>query len=159
LTSVVIPNSVTSIGFSAFRGCTGLTNATFEGNAPRVPIFDGIFSGTAPGFTVYYYAGRTGFTSPTWLGYPAVMLPAPPDDGGELRVDSITLQNGQAVLVVTGWPRWTYELQRSADLDAAAWPVVLTLGPLAAAGPLELTDPTEPAPQAFYRVRAHAPQR
>jgi len=159
LINVVIPTSVISIENGTFSGCTGLTSATFEGNAPRRPesTRGGIFSKVAPGFTVYYYAGRTGFTSPTWRGYPAVMLPAPPDGGGELRVDSFTLQNGQAVLVVTGWPRWTYELQRSADLEAASWPVVLTLGPLAAAGPLELTDPTAPAPQAFYRVRADAP--
>jgi len=160
LTSVVIPNGVTEIGSAAFLGCTGLTSATFEGNAPPRENFGpgGIFPATAPGFTVYYYAGSAGFTSPTWWGYPAVMLPAPPDDGGELRVDSITLQNGHAVLVVTGWPRWTFELQRSADLDGAAWPVVLTLGPLTAAGPLELTDPSAPDPQAFYRVRAYVKQ-
>ena len=31
LTSVTIPNSVTSIGKYAFLGCTGLTSITFEG--------------------------------------------------------------------------------------------------------------------------------
>lgn len=31
LTSITIPNSVTSIGMYAFSGCTGLTNINFEG--------------------------------------------------------------------------------------------------------------------------------
>ena len=30
LTSVIIPDSVTSLGNSAFYGCTGLTSVTFE---------------------------------------------------------------------------------------------------------------------------------
>jgi hypothetical protein len=31
LTSIIIPNSVTSIGKSAFQHCSGLTSITFEG--------------------------------------------------------------------------------------------------------------------------------
>ena len=37
-----------------------------------------VFFSTAPGFTVYYTSGSTGFTSPTWNGYPAVMVSAVP---------------------------------------------------------------------------------
>ena len=72
----VIPNSVTSIGVSAFWGCTGLARATFEGNAPA-SFGTEVFNGTAAGFTIYYHEGSTGFTSPTWNGYPAVMIGAP----------------------------------------------------------------------------------
>ena len=36
LTSITIPNSVTSIGDGAFNGCTNLTAVTFLGDAPKV---------------------------------------------------------------------------------------------------------------------------
>ena len=36
LTSVTIPDSVTSIGKRAFEDCSGLTNVTFLGNAPSI---------------------------------------------------------------------------------------------------------------------------
>jgi len=66
---VTIPGSVISIGDNAFYICSGLTNAVFIGNAPTMGT--SVFSGAARGFTIYYYYGATGFTSPTWDGYPA----------------------------------------------------------------------------------------
>jgi hypothetical protein len=80
LTSVTIPSSVIRLGESwdggpsggAFVGCSGLTTAAFLGNAPDFGE-DG-FIGAAPGFRIYYLSGRTGFTSPTWHGYPATMI-------------------------------------------------------------------------------------
>lgn len=77
LTSVIIPGSVTNISGGAFAGFSGLPrcsliSAIFMGNAPTMT--SGVFSYNAAAFTVYYYNGRTGFTSPTWLGYPAVNL-------------------------------------------------------------------------------------
>jgi len=71
LTSVTIPDSVTSIGYEAFNSCTGLTCAYFYGNAPSME--HDIFSGCASDFTVCYTAGSTGFTTPTWYGYPAAV--------------------------------------------------------------------------------------
>jgi hypothetical protein len=59
LSSVIIPNSVTSIGSQAFAYC-GLTNVYFQGNAP---------SGNSSVFwldyiaTVYYLPGTTGWES------------------------------------------------------------------------------------------------
>ena len=32
------------------------------------------FNNTAAGFTVYYLKGKTGFSSPTWRGYPATII-------------------------------------------------------------------------------------
>ena len=76
LASVAIGNSVTFLGDYAFDHCTSLANATFSGNAPT-SFGSGVFTGTAPDFTIYYYEGLTGFTSPTWNGYPTVMLTTP----------------------------------------------------------------------------------
>lgn len=76
LTSVTIPASVTRIDLSAFASCTGLTAATFQGNAPAA-FGSEVFANTAPGFTIYYYNGATGFTPGTWQGYSTVMLGAP----------------------------------------------------------------------------------
>ncbi len=73
LASVTIPASVSSIGNSAFYTCASLASATFMGNAP-FSMGGNVFLSTASGFTVYYYNGRAGFTSPTWNGYPAVNL-------------------------------------------------------------------------------------
>jgi len=69
LTSVTIPNSVTSIWSSAFYRCTSLTSAYFLGNAPLMG--SGVFSGCASNFTVCYTAGATGFATPTWVYYRA----------------------------------------------------------------------------------------
>ena len=74
MTSVTIPNSVTSIGNQAFCACTNLKNAYCMGNAPSVG--SSVFASTASGFTVYYFDGSTGFTSPTWNGYPSVDMGA-----------------------------------------------------------------------------------
>ncbi len=76
MTSVNISDSVNFIDSDAFAGCSDLASATFEGDAP---IYFGsmVFDNTAPDFTIYYYEGSVGFTSPTWRGYPAVALGAP----------------------------------------------------------------------------------
>lgn len=76
LTNVTIPSSVTSMGDLAFRYCTAMTSATFLGNAPA-SFGTGVFWSTAPGFTVCYYEGATGFTPGTWQGYKSIMLGAP----------------------------------------------------------------------------------
>jgi hypothetical protein len=69
LTSVTIPDSVTFIGGSAFSGCSSLTIAVFLGNAPTMvtPVFDAC----ASDFKIIFSPEATGFTTPTWLGYPA----------------------------------------------------------------------------------------
>ncbi len=80
LNSVTIPASVTSIGQQALWDCTRLVSVIFAGDAPSLGIY--VFFDAAPGFSIYYLTGSTGFTSPTWEGYPAVMLDQMPSASG-----------------------------------------------------------------------------
>ena len=68
LTSVTIPDSVTSILVGAFAWCSGLNTAYFNGNAPLMG--SDVFYDCASNFSICYTAGATGFTTPTWYGYP-----------------------------------------------------------------------------------------
>jgi hypothetical protein len=80
LTSVSIPAGVTSLASGAFHYCGGLKSAIFMGSAPTMG--GSVFDYTASGFTVFYFNGKTGFSSPRWYGYPAVNMgdssPFPP---------------------------------------------------------------------------------
>jgi len=68
---------VTSIGDWAFNNCTKLTSAEFFGAAPSMKT--SVFSSVSSEFTVKYHGATSGFTSPTWMGYPSVDLdPIPP---------------------------------------------------------------------------------
>jgi len=69
LASVTIGNSVTSIRINAFTGCLSLSIASFLGNAPAME--NPVFWGTAPDFHICYTPEASGFSSPTWEGYPA----------------------------------------------------------------------------------------
>jgi hypothetical protein len=90
LVSVTIPDSVTRIGAEVFAGCSSLTKAYFLGNAPSMVkehtectrfgcifIRGGVFYGCADNFSICYTAGSTGFTTPTWYGYPAAICEEP----------------------------------------------------------------------------------
>ncbi|MBN2684376.1 MAG: leucine-rich repeat domain-containing protein [Pontiellaceae bacterium] len=70
LTSITIPSSVTSIGGSAFSSCSGLAEAIFEGNAPIV-FGSYVFFNASDLFSIYFFELSTGFTEPTWMGYPS----------------------------------------------------------------------------------------
>ena len=93
MTSITIPASVTSIGDYAFYNSSGLVSAVFSGNAPSMG--DSAFDGTAAAFKVYYYKSMTGFTSPTWHGYPSVALAGAPEITVEYPAGS-SLVDGKA---------------------------------------------------------------
>ena len=75
LTSVTIPDSVTSIGSSAFTGCTALASMVFNGNAPTVGDH---WARYCDNLVVYYQSEATGFTTPTWQGFPCYPLVSVP---------------------------------------------------------------------------------
>ena len=72
LASITIPDSVTSIGYSAFEDCTGLTSVCFMGDAPVVcwkafqTYDEESYFINIPGLTLYYIEGKSGWTTPTW---------------------------------------------------------------------------------------------
>lgn len=64
LNDLVIPENVSSIGYQSFTNCHRIRNLYFKGDAPY--YFD-VVGGK---FTIRYIAGKAGWTSPTWNGYP-----------------------------------------------------------------------------------------
>lgn len=83
LTSVVIPENVTSIDCQAFASCSSLKKAVFRGNAPAEfndPPDLRIFGFTHKDFCIYYPDGASGWTTPTWKGYPCKPISQMPPD-------------------------------------------------------------------------------
>ena len=155
LKRVYLPGDLVYLGNRVFEDCPDVDYVVFKGNAP-LEAGDSIFPETL-GFTVYYYEGSSGFSSPVWQGRRSVMLPVPSELGGELRIASFTHQGDSVLLVVSGQEGWTYELQRSTDLGVTPWMTVYTLDPLERDGPVELADLSASAAQAYYRVVGSAP--
>lgn len=72
---------MTSIGHGVFSYCYKLKSTTFEGDAPKFPDFDkNMFEDAASDFKIYYYDGKTGWTTPKWNGYSTVMLKSDESD-------------------------------------------------------------------------------
>ncbi len=112
LTSLTIPNSVTSIGNYAFYYCSALTSAYFQGNAPA-SFGSGVFDDDAAGFTIYYPANATGFSTPTWNGYHAVPNSSAQVPTLLLVVDAQKAVHLTSTNLVVGI---NYQIQGSADL-------------------------------------------
>ncbi|MBR5446688.1 MAG: leucine-rich repeat protein [Clostridia bacterium] len=74
LTQIVLPDSISSIGEGAFYCCSELTKASFNGNAPVMG--SDVFASTHEDFTIYYDSTKTGWSTPTWNGYPAYPMDA-----------------------------------------------------------------------------------
>ena len=96
LTSVTIPESVKEIGDSAFWGCRSLTSAEFLGNAPELGG-SVVFGRVDDNFIIYYHAGATGWTTPTWNGYRSACIDTP-DEYSALDADNRNSQHIQFTL-------------------------------------------------------------
>jgi hypothetical protein len=66
LLTIKIPDTIRIIHDSAFMNCTNLQSVYFEGNAPE--LGDDVFHNTAPNFTIYYHADKSGW-SEQWNAY------------------------------------------------------------------------------------------
>lgn len=79
LTSVAFPAGLVEIGNRAFMNAGRLRSAIFSGGAPAIAGNDSAarsFDANAGDFAVYYFDGMAGFTSPMWMGYPAINMGA-----------------------------------------------------------------------------------
>ena len=92
---VLIPPSIGSISDRAFADCSGLNSANFYGNAPWMGW--GVFDGAGRTFSVGYRDGSSGFSSPTWLDYPASVMSGDLDADGDGLSDRI--ESGTGVFV------------------------------------------------------------
>jgi hypothetical protein len=101
LTSLQFPASVTTLEDGAFYACPSLTRATFEGDAPSLGSDN--FDGAAPDFCIYFHNDASGFTSPTWEGYPAQAYSSSGPDWS----DSLDFENAPGWFNST-WYAWFY---------------------------------------------------
>jgi uncharacterized repeat protein (TIGR03803 family) len=87
--SYTIPNSVTSIGFYAFRECTGLTNITVEALNPNYSSRDGVLFDKSQSILIHCPGGKSGsYTIPnsvTSIGFYAFF--------GSPSLTSVTIPN------------------------------------------------------------------
>lgn len=60
---------MTSIADSTYKYGRGLTNASFQANAPTMGNI--VFGNVGIGFSVCFLSRSSGFTTPEWLGYPS----------------------------------------------------------------------------------------
>jgi hypothetical protein len=114
LTSVTIPSSVTAVGDWAFGDCSGLMGVYFKGDAPST-FGSEVFENTAVGFSIYYPSTASGWSTPTWNGWPAqsYVYPSP----RQQPLLTLILSSGTAIPSFSNLqPGTNYQLQVSTDL-------------------------------------------
>ena len=141
LSSITIPGSVTTIGEGAFLECGYLTTAYFEGNAPSD---DGTaFSGDPA--TVYYLPGTTGW-GPTFGSAPTKLW--------NPQAIAFTTAGGQFGFSITGPTNATIVVEACANLANPVWLPVST-NTLSGSGTSSFSDPQSANyPNRYYRFSA-----
>jgi len=144
LTSITIPSSVTNIGSYAFGGCNSLTSVYFQGNTPEPDL--SAFPGNV---TAYYLPGTTGWDS-TFDGIPTALwtLPYPLILNNGLGVRSN--QFGFTISWATNLP---VVVEAAIDLGNPIWSPVATN--TLSGGTFYFSDPLwTKYPSRFYQVRS-----
>lgn len=81
-----------------------------------------------------------------------------PNNGTDFfKVLTATRDATSFTLTAAGKESRTYVLERMAAPGSGSWSVIGSAGPLAADGPVALTDPASPAGSGIYRLRVSAP--
>jgi hypothetical protein len=143
LTSVTIPNSVTTIGAAAFANCTGLTGVYFTGNAPSGGSDSSVFSGDSNA-TVYYMPVTTGWGT-TFDGLPTVLW--------NPQMQNLGVQSNQFGFNITGPSNLVIVVEACTNLVNAIW-VPLATNTLTG-GSSHFSDPGwTNYPARVYRLRS-----
>ena len=139
LTSVTIGDGVTTLGARAFFGCSSLQRVHFTGNAPQHRF--STFSDSDTG-SVYYLPNTTGWGA-TYAGWPIVLWNP---------TFVAVFRDADAVSgTVTGTPDIPIAIEASTDLRSGEWIRIHTAG--LTAGSLHLHDPhAANYPVRFYRI-------
>ena len=98
LTSITIPDRVTSIGDYAFNNCTSLTSITFLGTAPTVATY--AFTGVASGaiaLVTFEALNSFGESNEKWNGLTLRSTEAPPQSL-EVQLAQMTAERDAAIL-------------------------------------------------------------
>ena len=92
LVTVLLPESITDIGQSAFGFCGSLEAVIFSGDAPDT-VSDDAFEFTHNNLCFYYYPARDGWSEPDWEGYAskAIYQDAPNTSASSPAFDRITV--------------------------------------------------------------------
>jgi hypothetical protein len=170
LTSITIPDTVTSIEDSAFYQCFSLSSVTlgaalanidalafaycpnltsfyFKGNAPTADptVFYGYGSSGYDDATVYYLAGTTGW-SPIFAGLPTALW----NSGSRPSLAQPMRSGGQFKVLLNGIAGQNYTFQMTTNLALTNWTTLYVTN--APANSFFLTDPNATNPMRLYRV-------
>jgi hypothetical protein len=142
----MIPSSVINIGNRAFGGCTSLSSAYFNGNAPIVDWYLFDFAIT----TVYYLPGTTGWGA-TLAGCPTALwrLPNPLI---LTTSPSLELQTNGIAFIISWATNSAVVVEASSNLADRTWSPVATN--TLTGGSSYFSDPQwTNYPSRFYRLR------
>lgn len=119
LTSIIVPGSVASLAKYAFGGCSNLSRLLFTGNAPihaDSTMFD------QDSTTVYYVSGTTGWV-PNFAGMPTALWNprAQTGDGG------FGIQANQFGFNITGTANIPLVVEACSDLSSPVWTSIQSL--------------------------------
>jgi hypothetical protein len=153
LTNITIPDSVTNIGNSTFSGCTRLTGVYFQGNAPNLgaDVFDypgGWWWWVFDPATVYYLPGTTGWGT-NFAGLPAALW-LPQIQTSDTSLGVRTNQFGFRINWASGM---SVVVEASTSLSGGTW-IPLQTNALPN-GSIYFSDPQwANYPARFYRIRS-----